>query len=65
MLRTAWIGTLTVMFDCASGAQTAATPEALKPAAAAPSARIKPIQHADSAPQGKLKALTARASRPS
>jgi mono/diheme cytochrome c family protein len=55
MLRTALISTLMVMFACASGAQTPATPAASKTAAAAPSAAIKPVQRADSTPQGKLK----------
>jgi mono/diheme cytochrome c family protein len=55
VFRSAWISALTVMFACSSGAQAPAATAAPKTAAAAPSTAIKPVQRADSTPQGKLK----------
>jgi mono/diheme cytochrome c family protein len=55
VLRSAWITALTVMVASSSGAQAPATPAALQSAAAAPSTAMKPIQRADSTPQGRLK----------
>jgi mono/diheme cytochrome c family protein len=55
VLRSAWIIPLMAAFACSTGAQappTAATP---KTGAAKPSTAIKPIQRADTTPQGKLK----------
>jgi mono/diheme cytochrome c family protein len=55
VFRSACIAALMVLFASSSGAQSppmAATP---KTAAAAPATAIKPVQRADSTPQGKLK----------
>ncbi len=55
VFRGAWITALTVMLASSSGAQTPATTAAPKATAAALSKAIKPVQRADSTPQGKLK----------
>jgi mono/diheme cytochrome c family protein len=55
VLRRVWISVVAVMFACLSGPQTPAAAAASKTAAAAPSTAVKPIQRADSTPQGKLK----------
>jgi mono/diheme cytochrome c family protein len=54
VLRTAWISVLTLTLASASGAQAPAASGIAK-AAAAPAAPVKPLQRADSTPQGKLK----------
>jgi mono/diheme cytochrome c family protein len=55
MLRAAWMSAVIMMLASWSEAQTPATAAAPKTSAAAPSTAVKPLQRADSTPQGKLK----------
>jgi mono/diheme cytochrome c family protein len=55
VLRTVWIGALTVMFASSSGAQAPAAPGTPKAAAPLPSTTLKPVKRADSTPKGGLK----------